>query len=402
MSFKIAVICTQYYPLSHADVIVTRWLEPHANDIHVGWKPVTQIASLYVAQQPQGDPPPAEWFTVSPNGRVERYDPKFDISRLVAQQYGVPIFPTIREALTLGGADLAVDAVLLIGEHGDYPQTEFDQKMYPRKELFDGIVAVFQEMGRVLPIFCDKHLTWNMAWAQEMIATIRTMQIPFFAGSSAPIPVSGPLYELNLPRQADMVESLGLFYLHPEAYGIHSIEYLQSIIEQRQGGESGVAALTAYVGDGVWDAMAQGVWSRDLFDATLAAALTARAGDYRQNCRVHGRHQPVAFVMEHRDGHRSTQIMLEGHLQDFIAGVRLRGDTMLRAAPANLMGLNDFVRHFARLDREIQKFFLIRQSPVALERHLLTTLQVATWMHALKQPGQRLATPQLQIAYQPA
>jgi hypothetical protein len=53
------------------------------------------------------------------------------------------------------------------------------------------------------------------------------------------------------------------------------------------------------------------------------------------------------------------------------------------------------------LDREIQKFFLTGQSPVALERHLLTTLQVATWMHALKQLGQRIATPQLQIAYQP-
>ncbi len=105
--------------------------------------------------------------------------------------------------------------------------------------------------------------------------------------------------------------------------------------------------------------------------------------------------------MGHEDGHRSTQIMLEGHIQDFIAGVRLRGDGMLRAAPANLVGLNDFVRHFARLDREIQKFFLTGQSPVALERHLLTTLQVATWMHALKQPGQRIATPQLQIAYQP-
>jgi hypothetical protein len=401
MSFNIAVICTQYYPLSHADVIVTRWLEAHANDIHVGWKPVTKIAALYVAQHPQGDPPPDDWFSVSPNGRVERYDPKFDISRLVAQHYGVPLFPTIRDALTMGGADLAVDAVLLIGEHGDYAQNEFDQKMYPRKELFDAIVDVFRDLGRVLPVFCDKHLTWNMAWAVEMVATIRAMQIPFFAGSSAPMPVSGPLYELNLPRNAELVESLGLFYLHPEAYGIHSIEYLQSIIERRGGGESGIRALTAYVGDGVWEAMAQGVWSQDLFDFTLAAALTAKAGDYRQNCREHGRYQPVAFVMEHEDGHRSTQIMVEGHIQDFIAGVRLRGDGMLRAAPANLVGLNDFVRHFARLDREIQKFFLTGQSPVALERHLLTTLQVATWMHALKQPGQRIATPQLQIAYQP-
>ena len=192
---------------------------------------------------------------------------------------------------------------------------------------------------------------------------------------------------------------MGLFYLHPEVYGIHSIEYLQSIIEGRKGGESGIMSITAYTGDAVWEAMDKGLWSRDLFAFTLATAITAREGDYRQNCREQGRHPPVAFVMEHEDGHRSTQIMLEGHIQDFIAGVRLRGDPLLRAAPANLIGLNDFVRHFARLDREIQKFFLTRQSPVALERHLLTTLEVATWMHALKQPGQRMETPHLRIAY---
>ncbi len=402
MPFKIAAICTQYYPLSHADVIVTRWLEPHVNDIHVGWKPVTQIAALHVVQQPKYDPALEDWFTISPNGRNEKYEPRFDISRAIAQHYGVPIYASIREALTMGGNDLAVDAVLLIGEHGDYPQNQYDQKMYPRKELFDEIVAVFREFGRVVPIFSDKHLTWNMEWAQEMIATIRAMNIPFFAGSSAPMPVSGPVYELNLPRDAEMAESIGLYYLHPESYGIHSIEYLQSIIERRKGGESGIVAITAYQGDEVWAAMERGEWSQELFDFTLATALTAKAGDYRENCRTYGRYPPVAVVIEHADGHRSTQIMLEGHIQDFIAGVRLKGDPRLRAAPANLVGLDDFVRHFARLDREIQKFFLTRQSPVALERHLLTTFEVATWMQALKDaPGQRVETLQLQIAYRP-
>ena len=35
-------------------------------------------------------------------------------------------YPTIAEALTLGGEELAVDGVLLIGEHGEYPSNEKD------------------------------------------------------------------------------------------------------------------------------------------------------------------------------------------------------------------------------------------------------------------------------------
>ena len=44
-----------------------------------------------------------------------------DISARLAASWGVPRFGSIRDALTLGGATLAVDGVLLIGEHGEYP-----------------------------------------------------------------------------------------------------------------------------------------------------------------------------------------------------------------------------------------------------------------------------------------
>lgn len=57
---KIAALCTMYYPWSHADVIVTRWLDPHPHDAVMGFRPQSQIASLFVAQVPQGDPPPAK------------------------------------------------------------------------------------------------------------------------------------------------------------------------------------------------------------------------------------------------------------------------------------------------------------------------------------------------------
>src|SRR5207249_11708246 len=93
----IAAIGTEYRPNSHAEVVVGKYLEGYRQDGRPP-KPRSRIVSLYTAQVPSND-----------------------LSRERAQQYGVPIFPTIREALTMGKGRLAVDGVLLIAEHGDYP-----------------------------------------------------------------------------------------------------------------------------------------------------------------------------------------------------------------------------------------------------------------------------------------
>jgi len=395
MPFRVAALCTQYFPYSHADVIITRWLELVTNDSRLGFVPCTQIASLWVMQHPQGDPTIAAGFDLSPNHREEHFYHVFDISHAVALKYGVPIYDTIRGAMTLGTSQLAVDAVLLIGEHGDFPTNEYGQKQYPRKEMFDEVVAVFRATGKVVPVFCDKHLSWNIEWAQDMVRTAREMGIPFFAGSN--VPISGTRHELNLDR-AVIAESMGLFYSGSEVYGAHSIEFVQSLAEKRRGGESGIAAIHAYEGEAVWEAMDRGEWSRDLFEATLAAATTAQHGNYRDNCR-RSTLTPVALVCEHTDGHKQSHIMLDGHIAEFIAGARLY-DGECRASTANMGGLNDFVVNAAHLDREIQKFFLTRQPPIAIERVLLSSMLVATFIHALKDaPGQRVATPHLVVPY---
>ncbi|MCL6509292.1 MAG: hypothetical protein K6U78_01245, partial [Anaerolineae bacterium] len=180
---KIAAICTTYFPTSHADVIVSRWMEPRPTDERWGWQPRTRIASLYVAQHRPNrrliELPPARWGEV-PHSR------ELELGAPLARIHSVPMFNTIREALTLGGHTLAVDGVLLIGEHGDYPVNSLGQTLYPRKEFFDEIVAVFRESGRCVPVFCDKHLSWNAEWAREMVATAREMGFPLMAGSSLP------------------------------------------------------------------------------------------------------------------------------------------------------------------------------------------------------------------------
>lgn len=95
---KIAALTPVYHKYSHSQHIVDRFLEGY------GWdgrhhRPEMDVVSLYVEQV--GDD---------------------DLSRDRATRHPeMKIYPTIAEALTLGGEKLAVDGVLLIGEHGRFP-----------------------------------------------------------------------------------------------------------------------------------------------------------------------------------------------------------------------------------------------------------------------------------------
>ena len=68
-----------------------------------------------------------------------------DLSRDLAKEHGFRFSDTIADALTLGTGKLAVDGVLLICEHGDYPYNAKGQKLYPRYEYFQQIVEVFEK-----------------------------------------------------------------------------------------------------------------------------------------------------------------------------------------------------------------------------------------------------------------
>src|SRR5205823_8227909 len=114
----------------------------------------------------------------------------------------------IAEALCRGGKELAVDAVLCIGEHGNYPVTDKGQVQYPRKRFFDEVVKVFRQSGRVVPVFNDKHLSYRWDWAKEMYDTARELKIPFMAGSSVPLAQRIP--PLELPPGAKIKEAVSI------------------------------------------------------------------------------------------------------------------------------------------------------------------------------------------------
>ena len=153
------------------------------------------------------------------------------------------IYPTVAEALTLGGDSLQVDGVLLVGEHGEYPTNEKGQRLYPRYELFREIVEVFENSGRSVPIFNDKHLSWNWDWAREMYDTSQRLGFAFMAGSSLPVTWRTP--SIDTPLNAEVEEAVCVCYGGVDSYDFHGLETLQCMVERRRGGEVGVSWLHA-------------------------------------------------------------------------------------------------------------------------------------------------------------
>lgn len=384
---RVAAICTTYFKYSHAQHIVDRFL------IGYGWngthhKPPFDLVSLWVDQ-------------VGGN----------DISRSRAAEFpSMKIYNSIPEALTLGTGKLAVDAVLLIGEHGKYARTEKRQTKYPRYEFFREIVKVFEASGRVVPVFNDKHLSWNWEWAKEMYDTSQRMRIPFMAGSSLPVTWRTPSVEM--PASAVVKEAVCAGYGGVDSYDFHALETLQCMVERRKGGESGVKWVQAYRGDNFWKAMKEGVWSRALMDAALCRSHTltpSRPGFNNDFPTVESMQRlvrnPVAYVYQHNDGLQSTMLLLSGLIQDFNFACRMDGRSQPFSTQMYLPmppGRTTLANFFSPLTNNIERFFAQKKSPYPLERTLLTTGLTAAGVDSLFQNDKRLETPHLAAITYPA
>src|SRR5262245_40669049 len=171
---KLALLTTTYHYLSHAYHIAGRFLTGYLTSTGYHF-PESEIASVFVDQLG-----------------------KKDLSRQIAKDHGLRHSPTIADALTLGTGKLAVDGVLLVAEHGDYRYNPKGQKLYPRYEFFQKVMEVFQSSGKTLPVFNDKHLSYDRAKGFEMVATTRKLGFPLMAGSSLPVTWRRPEVELSL------------------------------------------------------------------------------------------------------------------------------------------------------------------------------------------------------------
>jgi hypothetical protein len=372
---KVAAIVTMYTSdqrlRSHASVIVGRLLEGYSPN-GVRTEPRTQVVSMYTDQVPAND-----------------------LSRGLAEKHGFKIYPTIREAMTLGGTDLAVDAVCFVGEHGDYPWNERRQHLYPRYELMERIVEVFRRTGKVVPVFCDKHFSYSWQKAKAMYAWSRELKFPLMAGSSIPLTVRSPLVEI--PYGGEVESALVLGYGDMDAYGFHTLEALQCMIERRKGGETGIRAVEWIEGEAVWKWRdGPGQWSRPLLEAAFARNPSVRPGRPEDNVK-----SPVAFRLEYRDGLRAVAYMLNGHTSGWTVAAKLKSQPEPLATHFGLPpdAPRRDLPHFDGLVYAMEEMFVTGKSLYPVERTLLTTCALSVLFES-RTWGRRLETPELQIAYQ--
>jgi len=383
---KLAAVTTSYFKYSHTQHIIDRFLDGYGwNGVH--HHPPMDLVSLYVDQVTNRD-----------------------LSRERAGRYpAMKIYPTIAEALTLGGNKLAVDGVVLVGEHGTYPRNEKGQTKYPRWEFFEQIVKVFRDSGKSVPVFNDKHLSWNWEWARKMYDISRELKFPFMAGSSLPVTWRTP--SLEMPLGAKISEALCVCYGGVDSYDFHGLETIQCMVERRRGGETGVNWIQAYRGEKFWEALRDGVWPRQLMDSALCRSHTltpARTGfnnvfpsvdDMRRLAR-----DPVAYRYEHADGLKCTMLLMNGLVKDFnfaayVDGLREPWSTQMYLPMPD--GRTTLASFFSPLVNNMEKMYLTRKATYPLERTLLITGLTAAGVESLFRKQTKYETPHLAIRYQP-
>ena len=388
---RIAALVSEYRRYSHGQNIVDRFLGGY------GWEsrwhhPQMDVVSLYVDQFPESD---------LSRERIERY-PELNM------------YPSVAEALTLGGSSLAVDVVLLIAEHGQYPSNEKGQTLYPRYEFFSDTVEVFRASGRSVPVFCDKHLSWDWAKALAMVEASRDLGFPLMAGSS--LPVCRRIPSIDMPWGAGIDEILSVGVGGIDGYDIHSLESVQCLAERRRGGETGVVSIQAWRGDSVWQALpagswAAGGWDPGLFEACLCRSMSLTPADesnrhtYPELEEIPGlvESPPVAYRFEYADGLRATILLIEGLVHDIAAAARLRG----QRDPVSLLfylgsGHGMQPNFFNPLCHHIEHMIATGKPPYPVERTLLTTGLTAAGVESLWLGEKKLSTPHLDIRYQVA
>jgi hypothetical protein len=383
---RVAALVSVYRKHAHAQHIVDRFLDGY------GWngrhhRPPMDVVSLYVDQVGDDD---------LSREREARFDQ-------------LTVYATIAEALTLGGSDLAVDGVLLVAEHGEYPVNDKGQTLWPRYEFFRQMTAVFRACGRGVPVFIDKHLSWSWDWARQMVDEAQAIGFPLMAGSSLPVTWRTP--PVDVPLGADLEEAMCVGVCWIDGGDFHGFEAIQAMVERRDGGETGIDWVQAYRGEAFWEAHAQGRWSRQLFDSCLARShqLTPpRAGfnhlrpnddELRDRMR-----EPWAYQYRHRDGLLCTLIAGNGLVGDFNVAIRAAGQTAplstnfylpMPSPPGSLASF------FSPLCHHVEEMFLTGRPGYPVERTLLTTGLTAAAVDSLHRDQQRVDTPHLDIAYRP-
>jgi hypothetical protein len=365
---NVAAVVTVYRHNSHADIIVSRLLQTDTLDGKGKDSPL-KLVSLYTDQKP-----------------------KNDTSRMLSASHRFPIFKTIDKTLTLETNKLAVDGVLLIAEHGDYPMSPSGNREYPKRRLFEGIIETFKQTGRVVPVFCDKHLSDNWKDAKFIYDTAKSMKIPLMAGSSLPSTWRRPAADVT--TKSKLKEIVAITYGSADAYGFHALEIVQSLAEKRLGGETGIQSVQCLTGEAVWEA-----GDRNVYDPLLFQQAWDRLPGHQTGAKMPRKSvkKPILFILEYTDGLRTYVLELNGAANGWSAAWEYENGNSASAQFYTQEARPGM--HFTYLLKGIEKMMITGKPTWPVERTLMTSGTLDALLNSRLVGGKRLTTPQLQFSY---
>ncbi len=382
---RLAVIAASYRMHSSADNLITRILQGHwiNDEFH---PPTCDAASLYLHQTGAGD-----------------------VGRRLADACGVQVMPSVSDALTLGTGKLAVDGVVLVGDEDNPSADDKTARNDQRFTCFQQIVNVFRQSARSVPVFCYGYLSTNWTDAQQIHQWSRELGFSLMAGTSIPVTFRRPELDYHLPDKYDDrrlgdpakphyplgVEFDGALVIAPGEESSDAmyagLELLQSFVERRNGGETGIRSIERLVNGEVWRSAEEGRWSKDLMTAALGRATHLGKG------RPEDVEHPAASLIMYNDGTRGCVLSLSGLVSEYLAAFHVHGrreiDSTLCYTP--IASRNDF----SMLAQGVSNLMLTGNSPYPIERNLLTSGAFATLQSSVQQGSRRIETPMLKITY---
>ena len=312
---KVAAIVTTYFSESHANLIVTKFLAGFPTEEGVIEPRVDIVVHVH---RPASRRRRRDGHSEGARGRgIPQHPGCPDAGRAAARDPG-------RLTDDWEDGELAVDGVLLIAEHGDYPYNERDRRLYPRRHMFEQICGVFSGSGRSVPVFSDKHLSYNWTDAIWMYDRAKELGVPFMAGSSLPVVRREPELEHEIGTPIEEALEIGFINSYKtglDSYGFHGLETLQCMVERRAGGRDGYRGGAVPGGAGRLggrDVGATGLWS----SPTRRRRWPSRRR--RAAERTTARTRPCScWSMRTASGPRS--LILPGHLRGWGYAARVNG-----------------------------------------------------------------------------
>ncbi|MBO9605265.1 MAG: hypothetical protein J7639_04910 [Paenibacillaceae bacterium] len=371
MNKRVAAIITEYWDISHADVIVSKMLEGFSLNGR-RYKSTLDIVSMYVDRFPDND-----------------------MSRGMAAKHGVPMYGTIREALLAGGDAFELDGIILIGEHGVYPFNEIGQELYPRRLFFEKCLDVMLEFDRIVPVYTDKGFAVVQEDIEWMYGQIKTRAIPFMSSSVVPFARRQPI-ERPFPHGAPLHRMFGFTYGSLERYVYHGLEMLQSVAEQRACGESGIAAVQAFKGGDAVRRLLSDEWN-GMYRA-LGGFINLRDVD----AYPYELQEPVFFELDYVDGLRGGLLYCDPssanpEVTTFASAYQVLPNEEPVCVEFWIQNQKPY-SHFGTLTLEIEKFIHTGRPPFPVERSLLTTGGLDACMRS-HHTGGKIETPHLRVRY---